>query len=122
MRNSNIILHLAMHSKTEILQEHYGVETTRGAIPLLQKDFSASPLPLSYWTTLELPYEAPSHPDIPSLDEIERAMKVSRLTKSGGLFDVCRVGKSVVKMGWDPMILQVSIFNFVSPSYMTNHE
>jgi hypothetical protein len=111
-----------MHSKTEILQEHYGVETTREVIPLLQKDFSVPPLPLSYWTTLELPYEAPSHPGIPSFDEIERAMKVSRLTKPGGLFHVCRVGMSVVKMSWDPMILQVSSFNFVSPSYMTNQE
>lgn len=59
-----------MRSKAEILKERYGVETGREAIELLSIDREGSPPPLHQWTKLQLPYEAPVHPDIPSFAEI----------------------------------------------------
>ncbi|KAH9876405.1 hypothetical protein J1614_003536 [Plenodomus biglobosus] len=48
----------------------------------------------SYWTQLQLPYEAPSHlrPAIPSYEEIDEAMMNSRrLTGYWGQRDICRM-------------------------------
>jgi hypothetical protein len=38
---------------------------------------------------------------MPLIDEIETVIKESRLTKRGGLFDVCKIGTCVIKKGWD---------------------
>ncbi|KAF1840885.1 uncharacterized protein K460DRAFT_436368 [Cucurbitaria berberidis CBS 394.84] len=94
-----------MRSKTEILQEHFNVQTFNEAFPTYLKELASFPMPLSSWTKLQLPYEASSHPRIPSFDEIDRAMKEDRL-KGGASSDVCKVGTCVVKMSYNPIILQ----------------
>lgn len=102
-----------MRSKKEVLQEHYGVETVTEVRKLILKDFREEwPLPLSQATKLKLPYEAPSHPDIPSIGEIDRAMVENKLTEPGHINhafgNVCRIGKTVVKRGQETMVVRVS--------------
>lgn len=99
-----------MRTKAEVLQEHWGVSTFQEAIPLQRAQaYNTSPRPLDQWAALKIPYEAPEHPGIPSMDEIEKGMQDDKLTQSGGIFPVCRVGRCVVKRGPDPCILQVRI-------------
>jgi hypothetical protein len=103
------VFYFAMRSRSEILQEHYGVQTYKEANAIAVQIFRNSQIPdLSQRTKLKLPYEASSHPDIPSLEEIKEAMKKNWLSKKGGMFSVWRVGQCVVKMGSDEMIVQVS--------------
>jgi len=96
-----------MRSKAEILKEHYGVETGSEAFDLNFHDRKNPRPPLHQWTKLQLPYEAPIHPSIPSFDEIEQGMIENKLSQRSGLYPVCRVGSCVVKFGWDPIIVQV---------------
>lgn len=57
---------------------------------------------------LPLPYEAPNHPPLPSLKEIEHAIYANSLRAELGEFPICRVGPCVVKCAHDTRILQVS--------------
>ncbi|KAF2797009.1 hypothetical protein K505DRAFT_270242, partial [Melanomma pulvis-pyrius CBS 109.77] len=95
-----------MRTKAEVLQEHWGVSTFLEACALRDTVYFMPPPPLDQWVTLKLPYEAPEHPGIPSMDEIEKAMQDNKLTQSAGLFPVCRVGKCVVKWAPERCILQ----------------
>ncbi|KAF2871936.1 hypothetical protein BDV95DRAFT_476700, partial [Massariosphaeria phaeospora] len=54
---------------------------------------------------LKLPYEADSHPDLPSKEEIERAMKDKPFTLGSGNA-ICNVGELVVKRGMNLSLLQ----------------
>lgn len=98
-----------LRSKAEILKEHYGVETPREANPIAFEDPDNDRPPREQWTTLILPYEAPTHPAIPSFDEIDRAMETNPLTLPGGLYNVCIVGQCAIKYCGDPLILQVRL-------------
>lgn len=55
---------------------------------------------------MSLPYEAPSHPGIPSMEEIERSMTDHNRFRNSGAFQVCRVGACVVKRGRRHAVLQ----------------
>ncbi|KAF1960258.1 hypothetical protein CC80DRAFT_544708 [Byssothecium circinans] len=63
-----------MRSKTEIYQKYYNVQTYDEARALYDTIHSQT-IPLSSATKLQLPYEAASHPGIPSFDEIDKGMK-----------------------------------------------
>jgi hypothetical protein len=96
-----------MRSKAEILRQRYGVETGSEAMDLKFHDRKNPLAPLHQWTKLQLPYEAPIHPGIPSFDEIEKGMVENKLSQRAGLNPVCRIGSCVVKFGLDRMIVQV---------------
>jgi hypothetical protein len=88
--------------------EHYGVETTRE----LDTRFGHSHIygdypPLSSWTKLSLPYEATTHPRIPSVEEIMKAREDdnNKLTGPFRLRQVYRVGNCVVKYSGNQNLL-----------------
>lgn len=97
-----------MRSKQEVFQEHFGVNTHKEA--LNEHDLDACPRgPLSNFTKLPLPYEAPNHPGIPTVEEIQAAMKTeNRLSVFSSMRDVCIVGNTVVKMDYTVDLIQVS--------------
>ncbi|KAH7371740.1 hypothetical protein BKA66DRAFT_381719, partial [Pyrenochaeta sp. MPI-SDFR-AT-0127] len=57
------------------------------------------------WSTLQLPYTAPTHPPIPSIEQIDQANKDSSLRRFG-FYEVCRIGDCVVKRSSHEVILQ----------------
>lgn len=57
---------------------------------------------------LTLPYYAPNHPHLPSIEEIDSALDTHSLRYRLGEFPICRVGQCFVKCGSDIRILQVS--------------
>jgi hypothetical protein len=59
---------------------------------------------------LALPYEAPDHPPLPTLEDIQEAIKTHSLMHPLGEFAVCRVGPCVVKFGECIRILQVRLW------------
>jgi hypothetical protein len=104
-----------MRSKAEIFEEHFNVRTWEEADKISRANRESDPqLPLSRYTKLMLPYEASTHPGIPSLQEIEVAMENNKLSNRFSFRDVCRVGNTVVKVCWAYTIIQVSTFSFIS--------
>ncbi|KAF2802891.1 uncharacterized protein BDZ99DRAFT_548128 [Mytilinidion resinicola] len=94
-----------MRTKAEVLKEHYpeGYADDQELFRLKYKFLEVEvPKP---WIVTKSPYEAPEHPDIPSVDEIEKAMEENRLTQRYGHHDVCRIGNCVVKGGPQHTIL-----------------
>jgi hypothetical protein len=97
----------------EVLSKYYGT-TSLGMIADVQLNIMNAQLPTllnpmtQFCQSVKIPYEAPGHPDIPSLDEIDKAMVDNRLTQRGGAYDVCRVRNSVIKCGRDEAVFQVS--------------
>ncbi|KAF2878228.1 hypothetical protein BDV95DRAFT_533480 [Massariosphaeria phaeospora] len=63
-------------------------------------------LAYSLSTKLSVPYEAPSHPGIPTVPEIKQALEDNKLSGRMGRFLVCRVGMTVVKIGFTDVIIQ----------------
>lgn len=92
-------------TKSDVLFEHYGVKTHKEAKPVYMKEFhNAKPLSSWYLTRLELPYEASSHPGIPTIREIDQVMKTDRLSRPYAEHAVCRIGATVVKYGDEQVI------------------
>jgi hypothetical protein len=102
-----------MRTKAEVLMEHYGVADYMKVMDLQMEDHDSYlwHLPLDQWTKLKLPYEAPEHPGIPSMEEIERGMRESQYFT---LLPVCKAGNCFVKIGADRIIVQVS---FSTPNF-----
>lgn len=100
-----------MRTKVEVIEEHSATRNIDDMWAISSADFDPEITPrppLNNWIKIKLPYEATEHPVLPSLEEIDKGMRENRLTQSGGLFAVCKVGKCVVKMGADRIILQVT--------------
>jgi hypothetical protein len=101
-----------MLTKAEVCQNHYGVQDIRTALPLYIKDgmtdiHSRSHIPLSSFTKLKLRYEAPSLPELPTMEQIDKGMKDHRLTDTTfGTFPVCRIGIIIIKIAHKELILQ----------------
>jgi hypothetical protein len=98
----------APRSKTEILIEAFGsadedeifeLARARGEIPIP---------PLETWTTLKLPYQAPSCPPLPSLDELLAASVTHNLMPKLGSYPICRIGNTVIKYCRSSNIIEVS--------------
>lgn len=112
-----------MRSKAEVFQEHFNVRMCEEAREIEQANSESGPrLPISSYTKLTLPYEASSHPGIPTFEEIAMGMKNNKISDPMGLREVCRVGNTVVKVGWDQTILQVSDFDFICLTHMANQD
>ncbi|KAF1844480.1 uncharacterized protein K460DRAFT_354394 [Cucurbitaria berberidis CBS 394.84] len=96
-----------MRTKLEVVTQDYGTETVEQGRALARKElYDTQNPPLDQWFKLKLPYKALDSPDIPSMADIEQGMKHSLLTRSGGCFQVCRIGNLVVKCGTCPRIIQ----------------
>ncbi|KAF1845606.1 uncharacterized protein K460DRAFT_312167 [Cucurbitaria berberidis CBS 394.84] len=82
-----------MRSKAEVFQEHFNVRTYEEASNIYQANSDSGPrLPLSSCTKLTLPYEASSHPGIPSFEEIAIGMKNNKISERFGYRDEnCKV-------------------------------
>ncbi|KAF2442205.1 hypothetical protein P171DRAFT_63387 [Karstenula rhodostoma CBS 690.94] len=93
------------HTKAEYLHHVFG-----GVTDQLQKFRilydNLEDARLSGSVKLALPYEAPNHPPLPSVEEIKKAWETDSLTRPAGQFAVCRIGPLVVKFGPDIRILQ----------------
>jgi hypothetical protein len=102
----------AMPLKAEVRQRHYGVKDIQMAYKMFCEDSYRDPdlqplVPLSSFTKMSLPYEAPSHPELPTMNQIEEALKNKRISDAtNSTFPVCRIGNVVIKVGYDEMILQ----------------
>ncbi|KAF2817553.1 uncharacterized protein BDZ99DRAFT_513791 [Mytilinidion resinicola] len=86
-----------MRTRNEVLLEHYGV-TTDDEIFRFQIDERNRPSADQVVVT-KFPYEAPEHPGIPSMAEIEKGMRNNHIAQPGAFFEVCRIGKCAVKRG-----------------------
>ncbi|KAF2851873.1 hypothetical protein T440DRAFT_527290 [Plenodomus tracheiphilus IPT5] len=100
-----------MNTKAEISQKHYNVQTWSEAIQARFELRRAAPQPpLSAFTKLTIPYEAPGIPDItlPSFEEIRQAIasKTDRLDLPGAFRAVCKVRNMIVKLGYHETLVQ----------------
>jgi hypothetical protein len=95
--------------RSEVVQKYYGTTDMEEVFAMRIRDLTGDPPPLDQWIKMKLPYNAPNHPKLPSLEEIESAWKdpAQRLTHPAGLRPVCRVGNCVIKFGRNELILQV---------------
>jgi hypothetical protein len=105
-----------MRSKAELFQEVFGVQTSNEAYDLYSKQGSDAGQPLSNFTKLTLPYEAPSHPviRIPTVEEIHVAFKNNMIGSRYDRHPVCRIGNTVVKAGSDKTMVQVRKFESIA--------
>jgi hypothetical protein len=99
-----------MRSKAEVLQEFFGVKTLEEADRLYGEPDVDTRLPLSSYTKLTLPYEAPNHPGIPTWAEVQQALAESKIGSRYDRHSVCRIGDTVVKVGCDASMVQVGIY------------
>ncbi|OAL53655.1 hypothetical protein IQ07DRAFT_628868 [Pyrenochaeta sp. DS3sAY3a] len=67
-------------SMYDVIFEHFGVRKQEEAASLMYRDRGAPPLPASNYSKLKLPYEAASHPGIPTISEFTQGMKDNRLS------------------------------------------
>lgn len=93
-------------SRLDVIVEHFGVRTHREARVIMDLNRTEPLLPASNYSKLKLPYEASSHPRIPTISEFAQGMKDNPLSRHYTHYLVCRVGATVVKMG-DEAILHV---------------
>jgi hypothetical protein len=100
-----------MRSKADVCQEHYGIQDRHAALKIQSKTLLEAwnnplSIPLSSWTKMKLPYEAPIHPELPTMDQIDEALTDNRISHKYGLHPVLRVGDCVVKFGTNPIVIQ----------------
>jgi hypothetical protein len=72
-------------------------------------NFEPPPPPSNEFYKMKFPYTAPQYPRLPSLSEIEDAWnnEANVLSAENGFRPVCRFGDCVIKMDFQPAILQV---------------
>jgi hypothetical protein len=100
----------ASRSKTEILMEAHGT-TDRNEVfkMLIARMEGSTPLPpLETWSTLKLPYQAPSCPPLPTLDQLLAASKTHNLMPKLGSHQICRIGDTAIKYCESNNIIEVS--------------
>jgi hypothetical protein len=107
-----LITFSTMPSKKEVLEKHFPGKTAKEVSNIVFKSFEAvfndeSGYPSH--TKLQFPYEAPSHPVLPSRDEImqaykERSMRGLRRTRDGRAL---KIKGCMVKASTDSTLLQV---------------
>ncbi|KAI8934476.1 hypothetical protein NX059_008178 [Plenodomus lindquistii] len=86
-----------MSFTSDILEEYFG-QQTRSEIESAQwQSLMPTGKPVAYYSKLQLPYEAPQHPRIPSIEEIDENMENNRFSSSLTSGPVCRIGPVVVK-------------------------
>jgi hypothetical protein len=95
-----------MRTKLQIIREEFGVQTPREAITMEFEDSRFHAHRNFAQTKLQLPYEAPEHPELPSVEEIDRIMNEN--TDRGGDPRVCRIGPLMIKRHIAQWVLQVS--------------
>lgn len=93
-------------SMYDVIFEHFGVRTQPEARVITNLNRTEPFLPSSNYSKLKLPYEASSHPGIPTRSEFTQGMKDNPLNRKYPHYPVCRVGETVIKMG-DEAILHV---------------
>ncbi|KAI8931086.1 hypothetical protein NX059_012097 [Plenodomus lindquistii] len=100
-----------MSRASKIIEKYYGLQTKEDIINASYEDArkrrSSSPDKLtSSYSKLQLPYEAPQHPGIPSIEAIEEGMRINKLTKGPSVCAVCRIGAVVVKGSGNICVVQ----------------
>jgi len=95
-----------MRTAMDVLKDHYGSDIVdrMQAAYMERDDWNTRNLvkPPEEWTKVKFPYEAPSHPPLPSLDEIDEALDKNCLNRRDPYTHhqtVCRVRNFVVKRG-----------------------
>jgi hypothetical protein len=98
-----------MPPKKEILEKHFPGKTAREAQNAMIANFLTLFEDVSYSgrTKLQLPYEAPNHPVLPSLEEIQEAYAEWRKTKRRTLGNTFKIGECMVKSSSGATLLQV---------------
>jgi hypothetical protein len=103
-----------MPSKKEILEKYFPGKTAKEAQDsTMLSNFEATFADESNYpshTRLQLPYEAPSHPVLPSREEIMQAYEERRTGRMQRSTDhrALKIGKCMVKASADSTLLQVS--------------
>lgn len=94
-------------SKSQILSEEYGTFDEDEISQIEQARLNAPDPPLETWTKLKLPYQAPSCPPLPSLEQLTAQTETHSLHSSVGFHRVCRMGNTVIKYSGDASIVEV---------------
>jgi hypothetical protein len=105
-----------MPSKKEILEKYFPGKTVKEAqTDAMYTNFRTlfvDPFGYSSHTKLQLPYEAPSHPVLPSREEIMQVYEERRISRRGLPRSTDRralkIGECMVKVSPDSTLLQVS--------------
>lgn len=114
-------------SKAQVWMDEWGVTDIDSAREAKMKRRRESDPPIELWTTLKLPYQAPSSPPLLSWDELkpfsqnrrnqkplteqrEAGLEFERLHENAGMHQVYRFGDYVVKWSGNPKLIEVSYF------------
>ncbi|KAF1954647.1 hypothetical protein CC80DRAFT_567312 [Byssothecium circinans] len=92
-----------VRTKAEVLTSHFGTTDGSEVYRLSHASlYTPQPQPVDqFCKSLKLPYEAPEHPVLPSLDEINEALtKPEQCFKGVTLNQTCRIRDCVVKIGY----------------------
>lgn len=96
-----------IRSKIKLFKELYNKSTFEEAQRVFRKLHQEDGVPLSKLTKLAIPYEAPSHPELPTMDEIIAGLQNERLSHPQSTRKLCRIGGVVVKMSYEKALVQV---------------
>lgn len=96
-----------IRSKIKLFKELYNKSTFEEAQGVFRKVYQEDGVPLSKLTKLAIPYEAPSHPELPTMDEIIAGLQNERLSHPQSTRKLCRIGGVVVKMSYEKALVQV---------------
>ncbi|KAH7076251.1 hypothetical protein FB567DRAFT_553202 [Paraphoma chrysanthemicola] len=91
-----------MLSKSEKRQKYFNTSSYEEARDIYNNNIYMPKLPLSSWTKLQLPYLAPNHPELPSFEDIQQALKKNQFPWS----PVCQIGDLFVKLSHDGWVVQ----------------
>jgi hypothetical protein len=92
-----------MRSKPVILPELFDTTSYDKARELFRRRLDTL-LPLWSWSKLQVPYYASNHPILPSVEDIQQAMRTDKDPYS----PVCRISSLVVKEGSSGHVVQVN--------------
>lgn len=113
---SNVLLthKKAFRSEAQASMEVYGHDDVDQIFEMQMARWNSPPPFLKTYTTLKLPYQAPSCPPLPSWEQIDAATDNHPLHVKTGLRFVCRIGDTVVKWSASSKIVEVSHFSISS--------
>jgi hypothetical protein len=98
-------------TKSQILMEEFG-GCDYSSMSDATIEIMCTPVPpLETWTTLKLPYQAPSCPiPLPSLQQLKEASRSAQtnLRYNNGSTAICRIGSTVIKYCAGPKVVEVS--------------
>jgi hypothetical protein len=101
---------MVLRSVEQVLLEEWGTVDHAKIAAIIDQRSETPYSQTGEWTTLKLPYQAPSCPPLPSWKQILHAHARHPLNMRNGLHDVCRISNTVVKFSGNPNVVEVCRF------------